>query len=231
MSAVTILSQGRSWRFSPLPPVSEDSLYRVIARCSVIDDVTLEPPTVPLEVEALNKAWSGRTGPEGLLGVIGRPTAAAPAAQLAATPVGMNVTAPGYQPLALAGVLPAQPGLPAVFTPLDYGIRRLLRLPLVIEGRVLRRIAGELRPVPGAAVTITAATPVPPRAGALPAPVAVAGIAGTVALANADGEYRFAALPRFRTVTLEVTAPLASPPRTLHAPMGPSRLNQDFHLI
>lgn len=231
MSAVTILSQGRPWRFSPLPPAAEDSLHRVIARCIVIDDVTLEPPAVPVSVEASNRAWSGRSGPDGLVGVIGRPTAAAPAAQLAGTPAGMTISAPGYLPLALAGVLPPQPGLPAAYAPLDYGVRRLLRLPLVVEGRVLRRIAGELRPVPGAAVTIAAATPVPPRAGALPAPVAVAGLAGTVALANAEGEYRFAALPRFRTVTLEVTAPLASPPRTLHAPLGPSRLNQDFHLI
>jgi hypothetical protein len=231
MSAVSILSQGRSWRFMPLPPASEDSLLCIIARCTVLDDITLEAPGVSLEVKATNRAWSGRAGPDGLVGVIGRPTAAAPAAQLAGTPADMEITAPGYQSMLVAGVIPPQPGLPAVFTPLNYGIRRLLRLPLVIEGRVLRRIAGELRPVAGAVVTITAATPVAARAGALPPPVAVAALVGTTAAANADGEYRFPALARFRTLTLAVTAPTASPPWTLHAPMGPSRLNQDFHLI
>jgi hypothetical protein len=197
MSAVSILPQGRTWRFMPLPSASEDSLLRVVARSSILDDVTLEPPVIALEVKAANKAWAGRAGPDGLVGVIGRPTAAAPSIQLAGMPAGMEISAPGYQTLVLAGALPAQAALPANFTALDHGFRRLLRLPLVIEGRVLRRIAGELQPVAGAMVMITGATPVAARAGTLPLPISVAALVSTAAAANANGEYRFAALPAF----------------------------------
>lgn len=228
MNALRIRSGERSWRFNPLPAAPETDLLRVMARASLVDDVTLAPPQVPLTVRAAAGPWTGRAGPDGLVGLIGRPSQGGPIAALAGLQMDMEITAQGYADLALGGVLPAQPA--GDFVPLEFGARRLQRLALVIEGRVLRRIAGNLQPVAGAVVTIIAATPVPALAGALPAPVAVAALVGTVANTNAAGLYRFAAIPRFASVTLRVTAPAQGNPVTVVPVLPHDRINQDFHL-
>lgn len=228
MNALSIRSGDNSWRFLPLPPARETDLLRTIARATVVDDVTLLPPAVALAVRAAERPWQGRAGPDGLVGLIGRPSQAGPPAALPMLPVAMVVAAPGYAELALAGVLPAQP--PNDFLSLDWGVRRLRRLATVIEGRVLRFVGGVPEPVAGAVVTVTAATPVPALAGALPAPAAVGGWVGLAAAADGHGFYRFPELARFATVTLRVTAPAASAPVTLAPVFADSRINQDFHL-
>jgi hypothetical protein len=228
MTTVSIQSGGRSWRFAPLPPVRDPDQVQIIARAQILDDISLLPPTTPLKVVS-NCTFPAAAGPEGLVGLVGRPSQCAPDAQMAGTAAAFTVTAAGYDGLSLSSVLPAQPGLPAKFQLLEFGQRRLIRATATIQGRVFRRIAGVFQPVVGAVVTITAATPAPALAGALPVPISVAGYVGVTATTNADAEYRFALpLPRFSILTLQVTTPALSPPVVIVAPPGGSNVTQDF---
>jgi hypothetical protein len=229
MSVVRIQANSETWRFAPLPPPAGAALLQIVAQAQLVDDVSLLAPATAVEVTS-SGPFLGRAGPDGLVGVIGRPLLAGPSAQIVGLPLAFTVTAPGYQNLTLNGALPAQPGLPNAFQPLDFGRRRLIRAPAVIQGRVFRRVAGVFQPTAGAIVRIQAATPVPPLAGALPVPTSVGWLVGLTATADAYGQYRFTPLERFSTLTLQVTAPALAPPVVVAAPLGRSDIVQDFRL-
>jgi hypothetical protein len=229
MSVIPIEANGRNWLFAPLPQAPVAARLQVVARAQFIDDITLQPPRAPLAIRS-DSGLAAQVGPDGLAGLIGRPLTLAPPAQLAGLPLGFTLSAPAYDDCVLNGVLPAQPGLPNDFVALDFGLRRLLRAAAVVQGRVFRRVAGIFQPQPGAQVQIVAATPARALAGALPAPVAVGGLVGLTAVANADAEYVFAPLARFSTLTLRVMAPVAGPPVTIAAPAGGTDAILDFRL-
>lgn len=228
MSAVTIAANGRSWGFAPVTQPLDAARLQIIARATVLDDRTLSPP------RGLSAATTGtfatQVGPDGLVGLIGRPTWTVPPAQLPGLGVSLTVSAEGCQDAVLAGALPPQPGLPASFAALDLGTYRLIRLPVVICGRVFRRQAGIFVPLAGAEVRVVAASPVPALAGAMPAPVPVGALVGTSAFTNPDGEYRFAPFQRFATLRLQVVAPVSGPPVEIGPPLGEITLVQDFRL-
>jgi hypothetical protein len=239
MTTASIHLGGRNWRFAELPEVRDPDRVQAIARVQILDDISLLAPTTPLKVTS-NCTFPAAAGPGGLIGLVGRPSQYAPDAQIAGTAVAFTVTAAGYEDLSLSSVLPAQPALPppppppivpAKFQLLDFGQRRLIRANATIQGRVFRRIAGVFQPLVGAVVTITAATAAPTLAGATPLPISVAGYVGTTSTTTADAEYRFAMpLPRFSTLTLQVTSPALSPPVVIVAPAAGSNVTQDFRL-
>lgn len=228
MSAVTIAANGRNWRFAPVTQPLDAARLQVIARATILDDRTLSPPR-GLSATTTG-AFAAQVGPDGLVGLVGRPVWAVPPAQLPGLGVSLTVSAEGYEDAALAGPLPPQPGLPASFAALDLGTHRLVRLPVVICGRVFRRQAGIFVPLAGAEIRVVAASPVPALAGATPAPVPVGALVGTSAFANPDGEYRFAPFQRFATIRLQVVAPVSGPPVELGPPLGETTVIQDFRL-
>jgi hypothetical protein len=229
MSTVSIQSGGKDWRFSPLPAALDAAQLQIVAQATILDDISLLVPGTPVEV-ASDGSFPVTVGPDGLVGLIGRPLLCAPPTQIAGTPVALTVTAPGYQALSLNGALPSQPSLPNVFQLLDFGQRRLIRAATTIQGRVFSRVAGVFQPVAGAIVSIAAATPAPALAGALPLPISVAGLVGLTATTNANAEYRFPPLQRFSTLTMQVTAPVLAPAVVIVAPLGGSNVTHDFRL-
>ncbi|TFV49638.1 hypothetical protein [Bradyrhizobium niftali] len=237
MSSISLQSDGRTWRFSPLPPVRDAARSQIIAQVQILDDASLSVPATPIKVTS-DGPFHSSSGSDGLVGLVGEPTLALPDLQIAGTAVGFTVSAVGYRSVALNGVLPPQPAVfpaePGVilldkFQLLDFGQRRLIRNAVTIQGRVFRRIAGAFQPLPGATVAITAATQVPALAGATPLPVPVAGV-GITAIANAFAEYRLPPVERFATLTLQVTAPVLGAPVVIVAPPAGSNVVQDFRL-
>jgi hypothetical protein len=200
-----ILQAGAAaWRFCPddTPPVAART--QCVARATLVDDMMLGPPPVPVTVVSGRPEFAGRSGPDGLVGVVGQPFPDLPAAQVAGTSIALALTAPGYAALSLSGVLGPQPLYPASFRPLDLGIWRLARTAVMLGGRVTRIAGGISVPVPGASVRVTAATPVPALASAQPAPPTAASFLSLAATTDGTGKYRLG--PVSRAVRLTLTA-------------------------
>jgi hypothetical protein len=157
-------------------------------------------PRVPITVVSSRPEFTGRSGPDGLVGAVGQPFPDLPAAQVGGTGITLALTAPGYAPLSLSGALSAQPLYPASFTPLDFGTWRLTRVAVLLGGQVTR--AGNA--VAGATITVTAAIPVPALATAQPAAPAAASFLALTTTTDAGGNYRLG--PVSRAVQLTLTA-------------------------
>jgi hypothetical protein len=211
----TLTAKGRDWRFCPVDPPQEAGYLQVVARAQIVDDITLAAPQVPLEVDTDRAGFFGRSGPDGLIGAIGHPAQLLPPSQAPGTPFELTVEAAGHAPLTLAGALPAQPGYPMAFFPLEFGTRRLQRDAASIHGRVTRLLGGIDQPVAGATVTVTAAQPVPALAGALPAPPPAALFIGLGDVTAADGSYRLGPIARAFSLTITASEGGDSAVRTL----------------
>jgi hypothetical protein len=204
MTCRTLQANGQQWRFCPDDPPAEAARLQRIAFAVVVDDLLLTAPPVPIDVSSTRPDFAGRSGPDGRVGVVGRPFPALPPAQAPGTVIGMTLAAAGYVPLSLSASLGPQPLYPDGFVPLDFGTRRLVRGAVSIWGRVRRVVGGVLQPVAGANVAVTAATPVPALAGALPAPPSAASFLALAAPTDATGNYRLG--PVARAVRLTLTA-------------------------
>jgi hypothetical protein len=204
MTCRTLQANGQQWRFCPDDPPPEAGRTQRIAFALLTDDLILGPPRTAVSVTSVRPDFAGVSGPDGRVGVVGQPFPTLPPAQAPGTPIGVTLDAPGYLPLALNGLLGAQPGYPAAFTPLDLGNWRLQRQPTAIWGRVTRLAGGVAQPVAGAAVAVTAAIPVPPAASAQPAPPTAASFLALTTVTNATGGYRLG--PVARAIRLTVTA-------------------------
>lgn len=227
--SVLVNVNGRPWRHSPDTPAPEAGLLRAVALARLVDDMTLAPPRVALAVHSDAPSFGGRAGPDGLVGLIGTPARVVPAAQIAGMPVAFTVSAAGYDTLALAGAIAAQPGYPGAWSALDLGLWRLQRNALTIVGRVTRLAGGVPQPVAGASVNVTAAIPVRALAGALPAPPAVASFTALATLTDAQGRYSLP-LARALSVTLTATQGGASASRVLWPDYAEPLLPVDFRL-
>lgn len=227
--SVLVNANGRLWRYSPDDQAPEAGLLRAIALAHLTDDLTLTPPRVGLTVHSDTVPFSGRAGPDGLVGLIGAPARTVPAAQIAGMPVALRVSAAGYTTLPLAGAIGAQPGYPATWSPLDLGLWRLQRNPVTIAGNVTRLVGTVLQPVAGASIDVTAALPVRALAGALPAPPSVASFTALATMSDALGRFSLP-LARALSVTLTVTHGVQSASRTFWPDYTEPLLAVDFRL-
>jgi hypothetical protein len=230
MTAVTIQAGGRAWRLLPAEAPREAARVQVVARARVVDDLTLLAPAAALAVAATTPGLAGRAGPDGLVGVVGAPARLAPADEVEGLGLAFTVTGAGFEPLALAGALPAQPGYPDAFAALDLGVRRLLRPPVEIRGRVTRLVAGAVQPVAGAVVAVTAAQAVRALADAEPPPPPAAALTGLQALTDADGRYRLPGVARALSLTLTASKGVGSAARTLAPSYADPVILADFRL-
>jgi hypothetical protein len=227
--SVLVNVDGRQWRYSPAAPAPEAGLLCAIALARLVDDLTLTAPRVGLSVHSDTLPFRGRAGPDGLVGLVGTPVHAAPPSQIAGFPVAFSVSAAGYDTLALAGAIAAQPGYPATWSALNLGLWRLQRNAATLSGRVTRVVGGVPQPVAGANVHVTAAVPVRALAGALPAPPAVASFTALATLTDALGRFSLP-LARALSVTLTASHGGASASRTLWPDYAEPLLPVDFRL-
>lgn len=227
--SVLLTMNGRTWRYSPIAPPPEAGLLRAVALAHVVDDLTLAPPRVALDVQSGTVPFTGRAGPDGMVGLIGAPARHVPPAQIAGMPIAFTVAGAGFDALALAGAIAAQPGYPATWLPLDLGLWRLQRSAVTISGRVTRVVGGVVQPVAGASVKVSAAVPVRALAGALPAPPTVASLTALATLTDALGRFSLL-LARALSVTLTASDAGASASRTLWPDYADRVLPADFRL-
>jgi hypothetical protein len=195
-------ADGQNWRFCPVGPPPAASRVQVIARIQLIDDLVLSPPLTAVAAKSTRSEFVARCTQDGLGGVIGRPYPSLPVSQVAGTPVGVDITAPGYSKLSVSQPLGSQGSYPASFTPVDLGTWRLQRQPIAVHGHVVRITGGVPQPVAGATVSVTAAVPPPPMAAAQPLPPAAATFLALSATTDAAGVFRLGPIARAMRLTL-----------------------------
>jgi hypothetical protein len=134
-----------------------------------IDELTGEPPLVPVSMRTELANFSPRTAAGGLAALAGIPAQLFP--KLAAQPydVPFTLSADGYLPVTDTADLPADAQFPARFVPARMGDYALHREPVEIFGRVFQRVNGNAVAVPNAQVEITEVWPmIPPPDGSVP---------------------------------------------------------------
>lgn len=148
MSARELTAGGRRWRFvADEPPPDLLQRTQAVVDLAVTDELTGAAPATALSIVASRAGLSPRVGPDGRIGLVGRPAAILPAALVPGSVVAVEVGAVGYLPQAIEITLqaPPQPTVPLA----------LRREPAEVWGRVLDTSGGAPVPVAGATVRLT----------------------------------------------------------------------------
>jgi hypothetical protein len=95
-----------SYLFSSDDPPSLGERTWALARARVVDELTGEPPEVPIGLEIDLPAASPRVGPDGLVGVVAAPRHVYPTLAARGYAVQMTVDATGFIPLRASAVVP-----------------------------------------------------------------------------------------------------------------------------
>jgi hypothetical protein len=152
-------------------PVPFGRSFWAVVRGRAIDELTGAAPRVPVRITTRAPGLTPRSAEGGLVGLLGYPAEVFPALAAQGYTVEFTLHADGYLALSGAAALPQDPQFPARFTPADLGDLPLHREPVILAGRVLRRVAGARTPVAGATVEVTAIWPVLPPADGSVAPL------------------------------------------------------------
>jgi hypothetical protein len=136
-----------------------------VVQARLIDELTGATVSDRVILEAAGSGLSGRRARSslraqvamgGVVGLVGIPSAALPALRTVPYEVGLSIKAPGYLQANVTQPIGPQPTFPQEFAQADLGDIELHRDPMVVRGRVVRRLGtGELVPLSGATVRIT----------------------------------------------------------------------------
>lgn len=172
MSRRIVQTSERSYLFSPDTPVREGARFWAVAKLSVRDELTGQPPTGIITVEVKERGLIPRIAGDGMVAVTGIPERAFPNLAGQDYPIHLTVGAQRYVTREVEiPVLKIQNAtFPQTFTPPALVNLLLHREPVVITGRVVRANGGATVPLAGATITFTGIWRTPPPANlAIPA--------------------------------------------------------------
>ena len=156
---------GTAWRFTPNGLPERGQRLQAIVLARLVDEISgegLRAGALRLASPEMPDSMHARVTDGGGLGWVGVPMRVFP--QLALTPatLDMQIQLNGYLPLTLQALLPAQPGFPAHFVPLDLGTLPMRRRAVALQGQVMRRGLPQPTPMPGALVQLDGLWPQAP---------------------------------------------------------------------
>ena len=150
------------------PPVPGDAPWAVV-QARGVDELTGEPPLVPVRMSTETEGLSPRSAAGGLAALAGVPSRLLPALATQPYAVPFTLSADGYLPVADEAAFAADAQFPARFVPAREGDFALHREPVHLFGRVTQRVNGVSVPVPNAGVEVTEVWPMlPPPDGSVP---------------------------------------------------------------
>jgi hypothetical protein len=150
---ITALQQDAlsGWTIAPEAPRVFAARLRPLLVAALVDEVSGLPPVTPLTGTTPALGLTPRIADGGQCGLIGEPLTRYFPGAVVGAPLTLALQGDGYLPLTLTGLLPAQPGYPGGFAPLDLGRVALHRSPVTLAGRVVSH-TGVVRA--GAAITL-----------------------------------------------------------------------------
>ncbi|MBV7266251.1 hypothetical protein [Erythrobacter ani] len=153
MSVVQTVVAGQEWEFNPEPRQHNSANWQVIAFAQAIDEQTGLPPRQRALFTQHPARFGSTASAGGLVGLTGQPQMLFSDPWPVPSPdIEFSFAVPGFLPVTLAGGLPAQPGFPGTFAPLDFGTIGLHRTPTSLEGVLVDAIGNT---VAGANVAVT----------------------------------------------------------------------------
>ncbi len=146
-----------AWRYRSCPddpPVAADRL-RAVVRWAAVDEITETRPTVDYTIRTEALGLIPRVARDGFMGLVGNPARLYPGLDIASVDIAWTLSAAGYLVLERSITLGPIAGFPDQFTPADAGVLWLHRPAIVLRGRLVQPIAGQLEPTPLPFVPIT----------------------------------------------------------------------------
>ena len=149
-----------SWTYRSCPddpPVAADRL-RAVVRWAAVDEITESGPNVDYVIRTEELGLIPRIARDGLMGLVGNPARLYPGLDAATVDIAWTLSAPGYVSRELSVTLGPVAGFPNQFAPAvagTAGVVWLHRTPIVLRGRLVQLIAGQLHPVPMPLVPIS----------------------------------------------------------------------------
>jgi len=126
-----------------------------IVKLRVTDELTGQPPTSIIAIQARERGLTPRVASDGLAGLVGIPRQLFPSLKMMGYTVHLTVSADGYISRDLAVPIGSDPNFPDSFTqPLLINLA-LHREPTVISGRTVRANGNTTAPFSGATVSLT----------------------------------------------------------------------------
>lgn len=139
------------------PPVAADRL-RAVVRWQAIDEITQSGPDLDYTIKTDALGLTPRVSRDGIMGLVGNPARLYPGLDTATVPVAFTLYAPGFLPRELEAIVGPVVGFPDNFTPAKAGDPdgnvALHRDAIVLRGRTVQLVAGQLEPVPVPFVSI-----------------------------------------------------------------------------
>ncbi len=147
-------ANNRNFIFCPDDRTSPADNVRAVVRARVIDEITNQPPRGELTVSSVADGLSPKVGPDGIVGLVGRPGRLHSALDVDGVDIKFSVSAERFLPRHFEETLGPIPGFPEQFQPLDLGIVSFHREPVVLKGRVIQRNGAGSIPLTGVTVSI-----------------------------------------------------------------------------
>jgi hypothetical protein len=169
MTIRSVQVDDRGWTLSMEEPFDTGRAPWAIVQARGTDELTGGALEVPLRIETERRGLTPRTAAGGLVALAGVPAAVLPALRTQGYVADFSLHAEGYLPLRGRAVFPQDPLFPGRFVPARLGDLPLHREPVVIAGRVTRRVGGAVVAVAAATVAVTEIWPMrPPANGSVP---------------------------------------------------------------
>jgi hypothetical protein len=147
--SLPVLDAPSGWRLAPETPPPAAWWPQALMSVAVLDEITEEPAATSAASTTTSGLEARASG--GLAGLVGQPLRRLRPGFITGAPLSLTLSGPGFLPLTLNSSLGAEPGYPAVFTPVDLGSVALHRAPVTITGRITSH-TGVVRA--GASVTL-----------------------------------------------------------------------------
>ncbi|MEO6771496.1 MAG: hypothetical protein ABI467_00550 [Kofleriaceae bacterium] len=135
------------------PPVAADRL-RAVVRWQAVDEISQSGPDLDYTIQTDALGLTPRVSRDGIMGLVGNPVRLYPGLDTATVDLAFTLYTPGYLPRELAVIVGPVVGFPNSFTPAKPtladpdGNVALHRDAIVLRGRTVQLVPGQLDPVP-----------------------------------------------------------------------------------
>jgi hypothetical protein len=142
------------------PPVAADRL-RAVVRWQAVDEISESGPDLDYTIQTDALGLSPRISRDGIMGLVGNPARLYPGLDTATVDLAFTLYTPGYLPRELVATVGPVVGFPNNFTPAKArpgdtdGNIALHRDAIVLRGRTVKLVPGQLDPVPVPLVPIS----------------------------------------------------------------------------
>ena len=154
MTRRTVQVDGQIYTFSPDDEVPLSERIWALVSVKLVDEITGEPPSSAITIEAKEPGFIPRVASDGLVGLIGIPQRLFPKLAVQSYTINLIITVEGYVARQIPITIGPQVNFPTTFTPV-IGTLLLHRQPVILKGRTVLTNGLTTTPLSNITVRIT----------------------------------------------------------------------------